>query len=83
MRATQGEPLGYVDDTKLLLGFPSSKLYDVISAMNEDLLEISSWCCRNSLLINPDKTKLLYVGVPQLMRILPAVRQCWEQKSSP
>ena len=67
------EPLGYVDDTKLLLGFPSSKLYDVISAVNEDLKEISSWCCRNSLLINPDKTKLLYVGVPQLMRILPAV----------
>ena len=33
----------------------------------------SSWCCRNSLLINPDKTKLLYVGVPQLMRTLPAV----------
>ena len=67
------EPLGYVDDTKLLLGFPSSKLYDVISAVNEDLKEISSWCCRNSLLINPDKTKLLYVGVPQLMRILPAI----------
>lgn len=31
------EPLGDVDDTKLFLGFPSSKLYDVISAVNEDL----------------------------------------------
>ena len=65
------EPLGYVDDTKLFLGFPASELDDVISAVNEDLKEISIWCCRNSLLINPDKTKLLYVGVPQLMRTLP------------
>ena len=65
------EPLGYVDDTKLFLGFPASELNDVISAVNEDLKEISIWCCRNALLINPDKTKLLYVGVPQLMRTLP------------
>ena len=61
------EPLG----TKLFLGFPASELDDVISAVNEDLKEISIWCCRNSLLINPDKTKLFYVGVPQLMRTLP------------
>ena len=66
------EPLGYVDDIKLLVEFPSSKLYHV-ATVNEDLKEISSWCCRNSLLINPDKTKLLYVGVPQPMRTLPAV----------
>ena len=66
------KPMGYVDDTKIFLGFPSNKLQDVISAVNEDLKEIVSWCCRNSLLINPDKTKLLYVGVPQLMRTLPA-----------
>ena len=66
------KPLGYVDDTKLFLGFPSNKLRDVISAINEDLKEVLSWRCRNSLLINPDKTKLLYVGVPQLMKTLPA-----------
>ena len=60
-----------MDDTKLLLGFPSNKINDIISAVNEDLKEILSWCCRNSLLINPDKTKLLYVGVSQLMRTLP------------
>ena len=55
----------------LFPGFPGSELVDVISAVNEDLKEMSIWCCRNSLLINPDKTKLLYVGVPQLMRTLP------------
>ena len=55
----QCEPLGYVDDTKLFLGFPASELNDVISAVNEDLKEISICCCRNSLLTNPYKTKLL------------------------
>ena len=68
---TSFECLGFVDNTKLFLGFPSNKLRDDISAVNEDLKEILSWCCRNLLLINPDKTKLLYVGVPQLMRTLP------------
>ena len=66
------KPLGYVDDTKLFLGFPSNNIHDVISAVNEDLKEILSWCCTNSLLINPDKTKLLHVGVPELMKTLPA-----------
>ena len=58
------EPLGYVDDTKLFLGFPSSELNDVISGENEDLKEISIWFCKNSLLINPDKTKPLLFGHP-------------------
>ena len=49
------EPLGYVDDTKLFLGFPASKLDDVISAVNEDLKEISIWCCINSVFINPNQ----------------------------
>ena len=60
-----------MDDTKLFLGFPAGELDDFNSAVNEDLKEISIWCCRNSLLIKPDKTKLLCVGVPQLMRTLP------------
>ena len=68
------EPLGYVDDTKVFLGFPASELNDVVSTVNEDLKEILLiWCCRNSLFINPDKTKLLYVGVPRLMRTLPTL----------
>ena len=80
------EPLVYVDDTKPFLVFPASELNDVISAVNENLKEISIWCGRNSLPINRDKTKLLHVGVPQLMRTyyLPVnqVRKCWKLKSS-
>ena len=31
---------------------------------------MSQWCCKNSLLINPDKTKVLTIGVPQLLKKL-------------
>ena len=63
------KPLDYVDDTNLFFGFPSSKLP---CCKRRSEKKISFLCCRNSLLINPDKTKLLYVGVPQFMRTLPA-----------
>ena len=47
--------LGYVDDTKLFLGFPSSKLHDVIFAVNEDLsktyrLCVVEICCLSTLI---------------------------------
>ena len=54
----------YVDDCKLYLSFSPDELTTSISALNEDLMRISQWCCKNSLLINPDKTKVLAVGVP-------------------
>lgn len=38
------EQLGFVDETKLSLGFPFRKLSDVMSAVNEDLKEISGCC---------------------------------------
>ena len=53
----------YVDDCKLYLSFSPAELTTSISALNEDLMRISQWCCKNSLLINPDKTKVLAVGV--------------------
>ena len=60
--------LGYVDDTKVFMALPSSQLPEAVAAVNQDLRDISSWCCAHSLLINPDKTKLIFVGVPQLTR---------------
>ena len=39
-----------------------------ISDLNSDLREIAKWWSTNSLLINPNKTKLLVVGNPQLTR---------------
>ena len=63
----------YVDDSKLYLLFPSPNINTAIDNLNKDLNNICSWCCRNSLLINPDKTKVLFIGVPQLLRRLPTV----------
>ena len=60
--------MGYVDDTKLLLALPPSDLKVAIHDLNSDLHAVAKWCSTNSLLINPDKTKLLIVGVPQLTR---------------
>ena len=62
--------LGYVDETKIFLAVPPGHLSDAVSAVNNDLADITRWCCINSLLINPDKTKL-FVGIPQLLRSLP------------
>ena len=64
---------GYVDDTKMFLFFPPRDITDASNALNQDLMEISRWCCENSLLINPDKTKLLVIGVPQVLRNLPCL----------
>ena len=60
----------YVDDCKLYLSFPSSDVDSTITNMNSDLKNICSWCCKNSLLINADKTKFLLIGVPQRLRHL-------------
>ena len=61
----------YIDDSKLYLKFKTNEQCNAVSAVNSDLTEICKWCCYNSLLLNPDKTKVLVVGVPQLLRQLP------------
>ena len=38
--------------------------------VEEDLHRVFEWCCRNSLLVNPEKTKMLLVGTRQLMNQL-------------
>ena len=63
----------YVDDSKLYLSFPSSDISTAIDNLNADLECVSRWCCQNSLLINPDKTKVLMIGTPQLLHKLPTV----------
>ena len=37
----------------------------------EDLQRIATWCCAYSLLNNPDKTKLLLLGTPQMLSRVP------------
>ena len=61
----------YVDDSKFYLQFKTMELCNAVSAVNSDLNEICRWCCHNSLLMNPDKAKLLVIGVPQSLQQLP------------
>ena len=61
----------YVDDSKLYLSFPVRDVNTIVQQINEDLSLIASWCCRNHLLINPDKTKLLVMGTRQMLQKLP------------
>ena len=62
----------YVDNFKLYLSFRSTDIARVFDYLNEGPREICRWCCRDSLLINPEKTKILLIGVPQLLRQLPS-----------
>ena len=63
----------YVDDCQLFLKFKVSDSANAISAVNNDLIRMSTWCSHNSLLINSEKTKLLVLGLPQLTSQLPAI----------
>ena len=62
----------YVDDSKLYLSFPVAEASNMIQQINNDFKKIASWCCYNSLLINPEKTKLLVLGTRQMLQRLPA-----------
>ena len=61
----------FVDDSKLYLSFPVKDATAVVQLINEDLAEITAWCCYNGLLINPDKTNLLVMGNRQMLQRLP------------
>ena len=57
-------------DCVILQHFHSSS---AMAAVNQDLRDISKWCAKNSLLINPEKTKLVVVGSAQLIKRLPHI----------
>ena len=62
----------YVDDSKLYLSFPVAEASNMIQQSKKDLEKIASCSCYNSLLINPEKTKLLVLGTRQMLQRLPA-----------
>ena len=61
----------YVDDSQLYFSFPVSDATLAVDQLTEYLRNIAAWCCKNSLLINPDKTKLLVLGTPQMLMKIP------------
>ena len=67
------KPLRSVDDSQLHLKFPVSDSSSAMAAVNQDLRNISRWCAENSLLINPETTKLVVAGSAQLLKRLPHI----------
>ena len=61
----------YVDDSKIFLSFPVKYAESAERVLKEDLRRVAAWCCKNLLLINPEKTKFFMVGTQQLQRRLP------------
>ena len=63
----------FVDDSKLYISFPVKDIdIDIVAGqLTEDLRRIAGWCCANSLLINPHKTKLFLLGTRQMLRQIP------------
>ena len=61
------------DDSRLYLSFSVKDTCSVVQQIKHDnLSKIAYWCCYNSLLINPDKTKLVVLGTRQMLQRLPA-----------
>ena len=58
----------FVDDSKTFLTFSVSSMNCSLEAMEEDLQRIFQWCGNHSLLINPEKIKMLIVGSRQMMQ---------------
>ena len=57
----------YVDDSKIYLSFSFKDITVAEIQLTDDLRRIAAWCCSNSLLANPEKTKLLLFGTPQML----------------
>ena len=60
----------FVDDSKISLTFPVEEASEAKHKLETDLHLVAEWCCKNSLLINPEKTKFLLVGTRQLLNSL-------------
>ncbi len=67
-----GNLKSYVDDSKLLLSFSINEVNSAVAKLNEDLRKVVSWCSLNSLLINPNKTKLLVFATRYMLKQIPA-----------
>ena len=58
----------YVEGSKVFLSFSLPDVDTAIANLEQDLLHVAAWCCENQLLINPDKTKFMFIATRQLRK---------------
>ena len=62
-RLLQNELVGYADDSTLLCRIPHPRdRSSVAASLNDDLAEISDWCSRWDMLVNPSKTRGMLIS---------------------
>ena len=64
----------YLNDLPTAPTFCNLESYELdaaIEKLEQDLHIVAQWCWENHLLINPDKTKLLFLGTRQMLSKLP------------
>ena len=59
----------YVHDTKLVILFDLKEKMPTKDHIEEDLLNVCKWCCQNYLLLNPDKTKLVFASRQKIVEL--------------
>lgn len=60
----------YADDLQLYISTHTSNLDIAVEKMNSDLCRISDWSRNNSLVINPQKSKYMFIGTRQKLQNL-------------
>ena len=60
--------LGVSDYCKLYLSFSVKDIDRATPQITKERKKVASWRCQNSLLINPDKMKLLLIGTCQMLQ---------------
>lgn len=58
----------YADDTQIYLSFHPKDTALAVDKINQDLVNITSWSESNTLVLNPNKTKLIIFGTPEQIR---------------
>ena len=59
----------HVDDFKLHLSFLINDIDSAAQQITGDLRNVAPWCCQDSLLINPDKTKLFLLALVECCKM--------------
>lgn len=61
----------YADDTQIYHSFKAENTMHALTMVNEDLNQIYEWATRNSLILNPAKSKMLIIGTKtQVSKVL-------------